>query len=382
MVMDISKFHRRTPIAPAHKRWFVMQGRPGKLYIQHCCPFGARASEGNSGQVSRVVIRIWSLEGMDPNGKWSDDIFIFVKPISGSGTEEDPWIYGYGEEQVLEAVRLTNTPFHPLESKGQKFAPSFDYVGMLWDLESRSVGLREEKRRKFLFRSEIFEVRARESTVTETQCMEIHGSLCHIAYVHRLGRSRLSALSTFTSKFDKYPHGTALHAPPSVITDMSWWSSQLRIENFSRTLLHLGNVRDLGISVDASTVWGVGLKFGDRWDAWRLRPGWKGPSRDIGWLECLAIELLVLHLETMGLRDCRIKLLSDNQGIIGAYNKGRSRNPEVNFSIRRFMHILDCLQISLEVSYVRSEDNPADPISRGELGPKDLQLLPSISLPE
>lgn len=79
--------------------------------------------------------------------------------------------------------------------------------------------------------------------------------------------------------------------------------------------------------------WGIGVVWGDRWDTWRVRDGWKGPWRDIGWLECLALELLVLHIEARGFRNCRIRVHSDNQGIIGAYYKGRSCNVEVNYSI-------------------------------------------------
>ncbi|KAF6755572.1 hypothetical protein DFP72DRAFT_1045368 [Ephemerocybe angulata] len=47
-------------------------------------------------------------------------------------------------------------PFHPLTKKGQPFGTSFDYVGMYWDLAARTVGVREEKRRKFLFRADCF----------------------------------------------------------------------------------------------------------------------------------------------------------------------------------------------------------------------------------
>lgn len=382
MVMDVSKFHRRTPICPSHKCWFVMQGEDGKFYVQHCCPFGASASESNSGQVSRVVLCIWTLKGIGPSGKWSDDVYIFVYPSSGSGTLSDPYLYPYGVQEVLDAVSPTGTPFHPLTKKGQIFLPHFDYVGMYWDLVKRAVGLREEKRMKFLYRVDCFLAVAQKAVVSEEECMKIHGSLCHLAFVHKLGRSHLSSISTFISHFDKYPRGTKLHTPPSIVTDMLWWRQQLGIPNFTRDLLPLGDVLDLDISVDASSEWGIGIKWGDAWDAWKVKEDWRGPGRDIGWLECLAIELLVLHLETRGYHDCRVRLLSDNQGIIGAYWKGRSRNAEVNYSIRRFMVILDSLHISLEVSYVRSAENPADPISRGDVGSKDLQLSPSISLPE
>ncbi|KAJ2923621.1 hypothetical protein H1R20_g13481, partial [Candolleomyces eurysporus] len=228
--------------------------------------------------------------------------------------------------------------------------------------------------------------------------MKLHGSLCHIAFVHRLGRSHLASISSFIAHYAKYPRGTTLHPPPSVVTDVAWWVQQLSIPDFTRSLVPYGELLDPGISVDASTDWGIGLVWGDEWDAWRLAEGWKGPWRDIGWLECLALEFLVLHLEARGLRDCKVRVQSDNQGIIGAYYKGRSRNVEVNYSIRRFfllsllsphlthsdnrfMYILDALHISLDVVYVKSADNPADPISRGDLGPGSRRIASKFELP-
>ncbi|RXW17779.1 hypothetical protein EST38_g8069 [Candolleomyces aberdarensis] len=365
MVLDVSKFHRRTPICPAHKRWFVMQV----------------ASESNSAPMPGAVLRIWRLHGIGPSAKWSDDVSSLRYPSSGTGSVSDPFVYDYDRDRAMELTASTGIPWH--EDKGQDFASSFTYVGLLWDIDARQVSLPEEKRKKFLYRAESFLAFVKEGgKVSEEWLMKLHGSLCHIAFVHRLGRSRLPSLSSFISRFANYPPNISLHPPPSLISDVGWWVQQLRTPNFSRSLVSLGDPLDLGISVDASTDWGIGLVWGNEWDAWRLARSWKGPGRDIGWLECLALELLVLHLEAKGLRDRKVRVQSDNQGIIGAYYKGRSRNFEVNFSIRRFMYILDALHISLDVVYVKSADNPADPISRGNLGPGSRRISPNFVLPE
>jgi hypothetical protein len=194
------------------------------------------------------------------------------------------------------------------------------------------------------------------------------------------GALALLVFSSFIASFHKYRNPKIeLHPPPCLITDASWWADQLLVPGFTRSLIPFGYLRDLDISVNASTDWGIGIIWGEGWDAWRGRDGWKGPWRDIGWLECLAL----LHLEAKGFRSCRIRVRSDNQGIIGLYYKleGRSRDVEINFSIRRFMSILDSLHILLVVEYIRSEDNPADPVSRGVLGPKESQLSPNYQAP-
>ena len=77
---------------------------------------------------------------------------------------------------------------------------------------------------------------------------------------------------------------------------------------------------------------GIGVMFGNRWDAWKLRSGWTGESRDIGWAEMIAVELAIYHCEAQGYRDADILIRSDNAGVIGAFARGRSRNTAVNDS--------------------------------------------------
>jgi len=87
-------------------------------------------------------------------------------------------------------------------------------------------------------------------------------------------------------------------------------------------------------------------------------------------------------LEEKGLHDLHILVHSDNQGVIGAFDKGRSRNYETNLSIRRSASVLSALNISLSLIYVQSKKNPADPISRGINGPAADCLLSTFALPE
>jgi hypothetical protein len=75
-----------------------------------------------------------------------------------------------------------------------------------------------------------------------------------------------------------------------------------------------------------------------------------------------------------------VLLRSDNQGVIGAYQQGRGRNPEINDSIRRIDVIASMRNISFSFTYVESEANLADPISRGIMGHSDFQL-PDVLLP-
>ena len=75
-------------------------------------------------------------------------------------------------------------------------------------------------------------------------------------------------------------------------------------------------------------------------------------------------------------------IYSDNQGTIGSLGKGRSRNFHINLSIRRTYVMLTSRFIIPELFYIASRNNPADPISRRELGSSDSRITVSISLPD
>jgi len=167
-----------------------------------------------------------------------------------------------------------------------------------------------------------------------------------------------------------------------MLTDLHWWLERLSLPNTTRMLKPKGPLRDLGLYVDASTSWGIGIVLGDEWAAFQLSPSWKVEGRDICWLETVAIELLFYFLENKGYHNTHLLIHSDNQGTIGALDKGRSRNIHINLSVRRTHLILTDLFITPRLIYIESSANPADPISRGEPGPAGKQIFLSSALPD
>jgi len=133
--------------------------------------------------------------------------------------------------------------------------------------------------------------------------------------------------------------------------------------------------------VDASTDWGVGVIIGDQWAAWKLLPGWNTGGRNIGWAESIAMELAVLILIGRGFKDCIITVHGDNTGIIGAYDKGRSRNVPCNDSLRCIAASVIPNNITILPRYVPSAANRADPVSRGILGSSSLRAARPLVLP-
>lgn len=371
MTLDVSKFHRRTPLCPAHKRWFVIQARPGQFYVQHACPFGSKASEGNSGEIANAALAIWKELGVGPICKWADDMVVFRFPLS----PYSPRSFSYDRVGALGKIASLGIPWHP--EKGQDFSHSFTYVGFVWDLSHKTVALPPAKR--LAFREKLYKF-YHSTAISREDAMTVQGTLAHIIYVYPLGRTRLAFLIQFISSFEG---NETRRLPENVRQDIAWWWNTLGDANFSRSVVPRGAAQNLGISVDASGDWGIGILWGKQWAAWKSLPGWESTGRKIGWLEGVAVELAAYLLEAKGVRNTHVLIHSDNQGVIGAFNKGSSANIQVNLSIQRVGACLLALNNQLKLEYISTEKNPADPISRGALSNLDPTMrLPDIELPQ
>ena len=164
--------------------------------------------------------------------------------------------------------------------------------------------------------------------------------------------------------------------------DLKWWLQALDVSDFHCELPTQGPCQDMGLFVDASTSWSIGIVIAGRWAAFKLCNDWKVAGRDICWLEMVTVEVLIYILEDMGLSNVTLLIHSDNQGTIGSLAKGHSCNFHINLSIRRIYVVLASLFITPELVYIASKNNPADPISCGELGSLETCITTSFRLPD
>lgn len=331
--------------------------------------------------ISNASMDIWNAEKVGPTLKYEDDCSIFRFPSSSLLLEDGSTqhTYEYDRPEALRRIEPLGIPWHT--SKGSDFNETFVYIGFRWSIESRHVSLPEPKRLKFLARVIAFISSFSGHPCQILDVMKIHGSLCHISFVYPEGRCRLASLSNMTAAFKGNTY-TFRYPPPSVLTDLEWWKTTLSKQGITRRLVSKGPPIDISAYVDASTNWGIGLLFRGKWKAWRLIDGWKSDQRSIVWLEAIAMEFLVYVLEEAGFRDCHLTVRGDNQGVIGSYAKGRCSNFEVNSCIRRTNPVLSSSNIALNIVYIASDDNPADPISRGIVGSDEDRLISSLVIPE
>jgi hypothetical protein len=391
---DIKAAYRGCPILAAHKRWLVSSTRSPssglpEFWLDHCAPFGLRSAHGILGEIVDASLDILVAEAAESGStvdtaKWVDDIVAFLYPCGGAGSHDAPWRYLFqSRDDLLALIGPLRIPWH--ETKGQReFSHIVAYLGFLWDLWLKQVALPDEKRTKYFGRVKTFLTL---QSVALEEVLKLHGFLSHLVFVIPEGRSYLPSLSSFAASFSAKParrsHAARLHPPRSVKRDLDWWASALAKPVPPRPLVHARTPVDLGIWVDASTNWGIGLIWEHtRWDAWRSLPGWEGAGRHITWLECIAAELVVIILDRLDVRDSHVLIRSDNQGVIGAFAKGRCPSFEINLSIRRAMSIALARNLTFDFQYVASAINLADPISRGEFGPAHLRFASDITLPD
>lgn len=380
--LDIEAAYRTVPVWPQHKRFLVVEV-DGEFYIDHVFPFGLATAGGVQGHVADASVDILHSLELGPIKKWVDDHTFFRFAISGGLLLPDgslsPFVYKHGLVEIYAHSKPLGIPWHP--KKYRDFAFIFIYLGFLWDLIQRSVALPDEKRVKYRNKlTSLLNSLNKGIGISYKDAMSLNGTLSHVAFVIPHGRAYLANLCTFIASFPSSTKFAKRHPPPSVKNDLKWWFNTLSLPSTARSLSPRGAPKDLDLWVDASTDWGIGIVLESRWNAWTLVQGWKGSGRDIGWLEAIAVELAVRILFDQGLSNSTIIIHSDNQGVIGAFRHGRSRNFHVNLCIRRVEALAMASNVLHLLTYTESAKNKADPISRGEIGSLSSRL-PSPELP-
>jgi hypothetical protein len=256
------------------------------------------------------------------------------------------------------------------------FAFIFVYLGFLWDLVLHTVTLPDTKWMKYhnkLFT--LLDTLASGKRISCKDTMSINRTLSHIVFIIPHGRAYLANLLSFIAEF---PSIHVSHFPhTSVVSDLKWWLDVLNHTPPPCSHTLWGDLHDIDLWVDASTDWGIGLVIGDKWNAWTLCDGWKGQGRDIGWLKAITVESTMRTLLDLGWHNAAMLIHSDNQGVIGAFQHGRSCNFQVNLCIHRVKSIAMATNVSHILTYVESERNRADKTSHSEVRPS----VPPFKLP-
>lgn len=381
-ILDIDAAFRNIPILPSHKAYTVVQCEEGQFYIDHVVCFGITSGVGLQGAVMDALVDILEAFSIGPNEKWVDDLINFRYPISK--LSPGVYVYGHDIDDIFDLSHQLRVPWSA--KKSGRHGTTGIYLGFLWNMVEKSASLPEEKRVKYLAKiSDALDSLEGGRKMPCKVAISLAGTLSHIAFVYPQGRAYLTNLYAFVASFGPRPSEFLSRWPPkSVISDLCWWRDVLGTPGIKRTLRARGEPRDLDIWVDASTDWGIGIVVGQSRAAWRWAAPleeWKREGRDIGWAEMVAIELAVRFLEQSRMENADVLVHSDNSGVIGAFERGRSRNFQVNNSIRRTEAICRAANLWIRLQYVASLNNRADPVSRGVLDARLDPLPINFELP-
>ena len=303
--------------------------------------------------------------------KWVDNFIFFRELMNLFGCPQFP----YRLSNLLTLTKPLGIPWHRIAKKGQDSASCFDYISFCWDIAARCVSVPHNKRMHAIHKV---------TTVLTTKTLSMRdvsliiGMLQHLTFVYWNGRHALASIAQFLSKF---PNSFVKHhLPTAAQCDLTWWHQVLARRDVSRLLIPLPCLYP-DIWVDTLSSWGIGLIIKSQWAAWRLIEGWDSEDRDIGWTECVALELAVSWLAAENFHDAEVIIHSDNSGVVGTFWKGRSWNSSCNDSISHIAILLSQSNLSLSPIFVPSAQNCADPVSQGCLRSQSSCISTFIELP-
>jgi hypothetical protein len=357
-VFDVAAAFRIIPIRPDQQVWTCLSWN-NMVYVDPDCSFGGRSSSGNFGITADAASAIYVSKGVDDVIKWADDFTFWRYPISISPS--GLYNYSYDESLIWRVGEDLGWPWSP--KKHFPFSTKFTYLGFEWDLDKKTVTIGKAKCAKYIDRLKPWKQNAR---FTKLEVQKLIGTLNHCSVVLVEGRSRLPSLYHFVGTFRDTENAFVTHtATRRTITDTAWWRAQLAKPWCGTHIVKIPEPLRSEIFVDASTSWGIGFVWENRWLAWKLLPGWKSEGREIGWAEMVAVELAYLTLVAAGFSNCHVILRSDNQGVVGALKNDASRNSQQNTILRRIISYTQTHAIWLTTKWIPSEENVADGPSRG-----------------
>ena len=294
-------------------------------------------------------------------------------PIRQLSSTPDPSSPAYSFEHINTISDQLGIPWEL--SKDTNFSAYPVFLGFEWDLVHKTVKLTEAKSLKY---ANAIHVWLQTETHTLSEVEKLHGKLTHASLVIPEGSAYITSLQSMLGLFSDRPFMPRTQ-PRGTVSELNWWLNALD-SPCPIPIPHFPQASDHNAFSDASSGFGIAIIIGSKWRAWRLKPGWDKDNRDIGWAESIGFEFLVTTLLILDSTSLPLSVYGDNQGVIDAWRKGRSKNKPTNATFRRIFARLRSPPRRVFAQYVPSEQNPADGPSRG-FYPTAHANLPHIAIP-
>lgn len=217
--LDVDAAFRQCPIHPSQQPFFVIQWM-NLFYLDHVCPFGSASSSGVFGRLADAISAIYMANDIGPLKKWVDDFLFFRYP-----TSTNPSTFTYDLADIYTLAENLGWPWKV--SKTRPFATVFNYIGFLWDLVHKTIQIPDKKKLRYVEKLASW---VHGASFTRKEAESVLGTLVHCSLAVPDGRSRLPAISKFTSSFAHSTSPFTRRVPnASVLNDLSWWRAQLSL---------------------------------------------------------------------------------------------------------------------------------------------------------
>ncbi|GAA5984988.1 hypothetical protein JCM10908_002478 [Rhodotorula pacifica] len=369
MGLDFENGFEHVPLAPAVKHRLVL--RVGdEFYVRHVGPFGLRSTPGEFGALvdaSLEILRNRFRAQLDAISH-VDDLSIAIRDVHATPAKE-----------LIEFLESLGWRINDEKTELPTRKPT--HVGCVWDLDALVVSIKEDKRTKYGLKLE--EARGK-GTATKTELDEVDslvGCLQYVTLIKPEWRYRLRRLYRCRSLFEGDSRRQRFFTE-SEQRDLGWWQEQLAAGPIASSFAALPRTYRAEVATDASNVaLGVWIRepgCAPMVASYPLMPEWREKLEAyIGNPEAWAVEAAVDTLIRRDVRDALVEVLCDNTNVVDAWRKGWSRNALLNLSIARLLDATAQVGIALFISYVATDENPADAVSRLEPVPGSFEITES-----
>jgi hypothetical protein len=354
--LDIEDAFEHLPVHPSVRHRLVLRlGDEG--FIRRVAPFGLRSTPSEFNRVMDATIAILHAH--------------FAPHVSAIAYADDTSIAvdsRFVSEDAVAAL-FAELGWRINSAKTEHFTRAPSHIGCIWDVEQQVVSIKEDKRFKYIRKLEAAAAHEKRREVTLHEVESLIGSLQYICRVRPAWRPKLRRFYLFRGGFK---NELALHSfGDSTLRDINWFCSRLREGPIAASFAEAPSPAKIFAASDASNE-AMGVYLQREQDpvplvaAYKLRLGWRAAAKEnyIGTAEAWAVEALLESVVRLGTRNASVVLLCDNTNVIDAFARGWSRNALLNLSISRILAVSAAVNLDVSIQYIRSEDNPADAVSR------------------
>lgn len=350
-IFDWEGAYRQIPTHPSQWAYLAILGFEEEVYVDTRIAFGGVAGCGSFGGPADGWKEIMKSKfDLIRILRWVDDNLCIKLESS--------------RVSMLDLVKASEVLGVKTNStKYSDFSHEQAFIGFIWNVQNKTVGLSAEKLLKR--RSELDTFWSKLSW-SKNELERLNGKLNHLTLILPQLKPYLTANFRWLASW-KTP--VRMKAPEDVLDDMLFWRKTLT--NLTPKRLIPDTIEwNIGLVGDASTEYGIGVIIGRYWAQFSWLEGWQtpsdGPRRTIAWAETVAVRLgLIMAAKLHDVKGRTLSMLSDNTTTNGVVHNQRSRDYWVNQEWKTIQSLLIELDCYVKPHYVKSADNEADALSRG-----------------